>query len=401
VPTKASGGSRVAHPALPLNDPAFYASDPFDAYRLLRDDCPLYWFEGAGFWTITRHADVLYVSRDHQTFCNGHGMTMRGSELEDVKGGETLITTDPPRHTAERHLVHQAFSPRQVAKLAPRVRQVARDTLAGVPEGETFDLVDRVAASVPVIVIAELLGVPVEDQEKFIRWSNAGVGVADPDYADLRVEAMTEQYAYFEALLRERRRQPRDDLLTVIAEAAREDTDFDQFRALTLCFLLLAAGNETTRNLVTHGFTAVARHPDQLWALREGLSSRLAVDELLRFTSPVIHMARTVTAEVELHGETLHPGDQVVMLYGAANRDDRVFGKTAEELHLDRSPNPQVSFGFGQHFCLGAALARLEARIVFEELAAAFGAWEVVGPPEHLQSTMVRGIKHLPVQVAR
>jgi cytochrome P450 len=384
---------------LRLNDPAFYSGKPFDTYRRLRDESPVHWCAPAGFWAITRHQDVLAVSKDPNTFCNGNGMTMRGGELDDVKGGETLITMDPPRHTAQRKLVARSFTPAAVARIQAHIHVIAHSIVENVPVGEPIDFVDVVAARLPVIVIAELLGVPVEDRDKFIAWSNASIGIADPEYAHLRESAMLEQYQYFEDIIDQRRREPRADLISALVRA-EADADPDEFNAadlVTMCFLLLAAGNETTRNLISHSVVALADDPGQLEQLREERNIDRAVEELLRWVSPVIHMARTVTRDVELRGQPLHPGDQVVMIYGAANRDERVFGDTAEHLDIARDPNPHLAFGFGEHFCLGAALARFEAKAVLEAMLDRFGEWRIVGAPEPLHSTMILGIKHLPV----
>jgi cytochrome P450 len=384
-------------PDLPLNDPGFYASNPWDTYRRLRDTCPVYWCAPAGFWAITRHEDVLTVCRDPARYCNGQGMTMRGAELSDVEGGTTLIAMDPPRHTAQRALISRAFTPGAVTQLELHIRDIARGILDEVPAGEPIDFVDTVAARLPVIVIAELLGVPVDDRDKFVAWSNASIGVADPEYAHLRESAMLEQYQYFEQILQERHCRPLDDLLSTLVGAEADHEDFTHADVLTLCFLLLAAGNETTRNLISHGVLALARHPDQLALLREQRDVRRAVEELIRWVSPVIHMARTVTVDTTMRDVTFSAGDQVVLLYGAANRDDRVFGADADDLIVTRDPNPHLGFGFGTHFCLGAALARLEAKVLYDELLDRFRDWRVVGPVERLRSTMILGIKHLPV----
>ncbi|MCW2914470.1 MAG: Cytochrome [Actinomycetia bacterium] len=383
-------------PDLPLTDPAFHAADPFDTYRRLRDESPVYWCATGGFYALTRHEDVLTVSRDPATYRSGEGIAMRGGEME-VPGGVTLISTDPPKHASQRRLINRSFTKGAIAKLEPHVRDIVREALDDAPVGEPFDFVETVAARVPVIVIAELLGVPVADRDKFVAWTNASVGTADPDFAHLQGTAMAEQLAYFEEIIGQRRAEPRGDLISTLIAAEAEHDDFSPHELNMLCLLLLGAGSETTRNLIAHGFVGLTRHPDQLAQLREGSDVARVVEELLRWVSPLIHQARTVTTETELGGRDLVPGDQVVMLYGSANRDDRVFGQTAEDLDVTRDPNPHLAFGFGEHFCLGAALARLEGRVLFEELTERFGQWSLAGPPERLRSTMIRGIKRLPV----
>jgi cytochrome P450 len=379
---------------VPLIDPSFHVTDPWEAYRRLRDDEPVHWCESGGFWAITRYEDVLTISKNPRTFCNGQGMTMRGAELEDVKDVRTLLTIDPPDHTSYRALVSRSFTPGAVRRLEAHISDITRDVLDTVPLGQPIDFVDVVAARVPVIVIAELLGIPVEDREKFVEWSNAGIGAADPEFAPLRERAGLEQYAYFEDILSQRRVDPRDDLLSLLIGAEGEQLTHTD--VLTMCYVLLAAGNETTRNLISRAVIQLVDHPDQLDRLRDGGDIRTAIEELMRWTSPVIHMARTATEDVEMRGQLIKAGEQVVMFYGAANRDHRAFGPTAEELDVGRDPNPQLGFGFGTHYCLGASLARLEAAAVLGQLVDRFRRWEVVGPVEPLQSTMIRGIKHLP-----
>jgi cytochrome P450 len=382
---------------LPLNDATFYASEPFDTYRLLRDHAPVYWCELGGFWAVSRHEDAFAVQTDPKTFCNGHGMTMRGGELDNVKGGEVLITMDAPEHTYQRKLISRHFSQQAISGIEPRIRAIAEDLVEQVSTDAPLDFVDELAAKLPVIVIAELLGVPVEDRKKFVTWSNASVGVADPEYADLQTRAMLEQYEYFEEILAQRLKEPRDDLLTHLVQAEQRDENFSHLDLLSLCFLLLAAGNETTRNLISLGVRALADHPDQMADMRATGNTRCAVEELLRYCSPVIHMARTATTDTEIAGQAIRSGDQVVLLYGSANHDERLFGDTAEELVVRRNPNPHLSFGFGVHYCLGSSLARVEARVLLDAMLQRFSGWDVVGPVERLRSTMILGIKHLPL----
>ena len=356
----------------------------------------MYWCPAGGFFALTRHEDVLAVSRDPVTFCSGEGIAMRGGEMM-VPGGVTLISTDPPRHASQRRLINRSFTKGAVSRLEPHVRDIVREALDAVPAGEPFDFVEAVAARVPVIVIAELLGVPVADRDKFIAWTNASVGPADPEYADLLGTTMTEQLAYFEEIIGQRRAQPCDDLISVLVEAEAGHDDFSPHELTLLCFLLLGAGSETTRNLIAHGLAGLVRHPGQQAILREGRDTARAIEELLRWVSPLLHQARTVTTSTEIAGQQLAPGDQVVLLYGSANRDQQVFGPDAEDLDVTRNPNPHLAFGYGEHFCLGAALARLEGQVLFEELTDRFGHWTLAGPSERLRSTMIRGIKRLPV----
>ena len=261
-----------------------------------------------GFWALSLYEDVFAVSTDPKTFCNGHGMTMRGGELEFVQGGEVLITMDAPEHTFQRKLVNRYFSNQAISGLEPHIRDITRALLDEVPVGRVIDFVDDVAARLPAIVIAELLGVPVEDREKFVAWSNASVGIADPEYAHLQQTAILEQYEYFEQVLADRLREPEDDLLSKLVQAEQENEQFTHMDLLSLCFLLLAAGNETTRNLMSHSVRALASHPEAAEELRRTRDFRRAVEELMRWTSPVIHMARTVTRSTELRGQTPSSG---------------------------------------------------------------------------------------------
>lgn len=383
-----------------LHDPDLHhRGEDLAVFRRLRAESPVHWCPEPGFWAITKYADALRIHRDPETFCSGRGMTMRGGELSDVAGGETLITTDPPRHTQQRRLVSREFTPAAVTGLAPRIRAIVDDLFDAVPD-EPFDFVPRVAAQLPIIVIAEMLGVPIEDREQFIAWSNASIGRADHEYATDAVDVLTQQYEYFVGILDERRREPRTDLVSALVGAVSDDLTEEE--VLRLCFLLLAAGNETTRNLISRGLLALIDHPEQVDRLRASeVSTESAVEEMLRFCAPVIHMARTTTRDVTLGGHELPSGSQVVMFYASVNRDEEIFGTTAEAFDVGRDPNPHLSFGFGQHFCLGAALARLEATAVFDKLLRRFSTFGLAGDVAPLRSTMIRGIKHMPVWFAR
>jgi cytochrome P450 len=388
---------------IPLQSPQFHMVDPYPVFKELRREQPVYWCAGGGYWAVTKYADGLRIHRDPATFCSGEGMTMRGGELEDVKGVETLITLDPPRHTRQRQLVSRAFTPRAVADLEPRIRGIVHELVDAVDSGDTIDFVDALAAPLPIIVIAELLGVPIDDRDRFVAWTNASVSRADPEYAqDQSLAALGEQYEYFTDIVERRRREPKDDLISRLVAV---ETDADEFSAedlLNLCFLLLAAGNETTRNLISGGLLALIEHPEERQKLVTGATPMaMGVEEMLRWWNPVIHMARTATSDTMVGDQSVRAGDQVVMFYGSLNRDEDVFGADADSFRVDRDPNPHVAFGFGQHFCLGANLARLEAQAMFEELLLRFPDPELEGEVQRLRSTMIRGIKHMPVRLER
>jgi cytochrome P450 len=388
---------------IPLQSPEFHMVDPYPVFKELRREQPVYWCAGGGYWAVTKYADGLRIHRDPATFCSGEGMTMRGGELEDVKGVETLITLDPPRHTRQRQLVSRAFTPRAVADLEPRIRGIVHELVDAVDSGDTIDFVDALAAPLPIIVIAELLGVPIDDRDRFVAWTNASVSRADPEYAqDQSLAALGEQYEYFTDIVERRRREPKDDLISRLVAV---ETDADEFSAedlLNLCFLLLAAGNETTRNLISGGLLALIEHPEERQTLVTGATPMATgVEEMLRWWNPVIHMARTATSDTMVGDQSVRAGDQVVMFYGSLNRDEDVFGADADSFRVDRDPNPHVAFGFGQHFCLGANLARLEAQAMFEELLLRFPDPELEGEVQRLRSTMIRGIKHMPVRLER
>jgi cytochrome P450 len=384
---------------IPLHSPEFHLLDPYPVFRELRREQPVYWCAGPGFWAITKYDDGLRIHRDPETFCSGQGMTMRGGELEDVKDVDTLITIDPPRHTRQRQLVSRAFTPRAVTDLEPRIRSIVHELIDRVRPDETIDFVEALSAPLPIIVIAELLGVPIEDRDRFVAWTNASIGRVDPEYADeSKLAALGDQYGYFVDIVEKRRREPRGDLISRLVAVEAEADDFTAEDLLNLCFLLLAAGNETTRNLISGGLVALIEHPEESEKLCSGHTQVAAgVEEMLRWWNPVIHMARTATKDAMLSDQRVRAGDQVVMFYGSLNRDEDVFGAESDAFRVDRDPNPHVAFGFGQHFCLGANLARLEARVMFEELLERYPNPALAGEVQLLRSTMIHGIKHVPV----
>jgi cholest-4-en-3-one 26-monooxygenase len=314
-----------------------------------------------------------------------------------------LIDLDPPEHTRLRMLVSRAFTPRAVRSLDGHFREVTARILDSALQTGTFDFVTEVAAELPLIAIAELLGVPVEDRHKMFEWSNRMIGTSDPEYStgdpNAGAAAMAELYMYANELAAQRRIEPRDDIITTLLTAEGDDAlsehEFDLF-----VLLLSVAGNETTRNAISHGVLAFMDHPDQWAALRaDGALLDSAIEEILRWASPVMYFRRTATCDVDLHGVHIAENDPVVMYYISANRDEDVF---ADPYRFDvmRTPNPHVAFGGGgPHFCLGAQLARLEMRIMFEELLARVESLTLAGGVSRLRSNFVNGIKHLPTKV--
>jgi cytochrome P450 len=389
--------------SVPLHSPDFYAGDPYPAYRELRNSTPVVWNDVTDFWALLKYEDVRYVSGHPNTFSSVHGITIPDpSQPEPVQEGN-LIFTDPPRHRQLRKLINSGFTRRQVTLLEPKVREIVKGILDDVDPAREYEFAEEIAAPLPTRLIAELLGAPPEDWEQFRAWSDAAVGTADPDIELDNMVALGELYDYFTKLIEVRRSGEvagQDDLLSILAAAEVDGEQLTDADLLNFSFLLLVAGNETTRNLIALGTLALLDHPDQMALLSAKPELLpLAVEEMLRYTSPVTHMARQATEDVEIRGQKIRAGDKVVMLYGAANRDEEIFGPTSEEFDITRNPNPHIAFGAGEHACLGAQLARLEARVMFEVLLGAYPTIELTGDVTRLRATMVPGVKRMPVRM--
>jgi cytochrome P450 len=378
-----------------LNDPQFYV-DPDAALAELRRDDPVHWYADGGFWALTRHADVMAVSRDPATFKSGAGVLMQDL-TRDVMAAESLLYLDPPTHSRYRKIVSTQFTPRAVGDLEGRIREITEQALAAISPTDEIDLVDAITAPIPMLVIAELLGVPAEDHERFRRWSDAIMEAATELTPESAVQA-AELLGYFAEHLAMRREQPGDDLLSRLVLAEVDGERLSDAELLGFCMTLLVAGNETTRNLLSGGLQALHEHPEQRTAAAEDVPR--AVEELLRWVTPIMLFARTATRDATIGARAINEGDFVVMLYVAANRDESVFGPSASELDVRRDPNPHLGFGFGEHFCLGAGLARLEARIVLDEVLSRFPSYAVIGEPDRVPSTLLRGIAKLAVVLA-
>lgn len=388
-------------PDFPLHSPDFYAGDPYPAYKVLRASSPVHWNDETHFWALLKYEDIRFVSRSPELFTSTKGITIPDpAQPEPVQEGN-LIFTDPPRHRRMRQLLSAAFTPSRVAALESTVSEIVSGILDEIEPGSTYEFAETVAAPLPTRMIAELLGAPAADWEQFRVWSDAAVGTADPEIDVDPLVSLAELHQYFAKLIAERRGERRDDLLSVLVEAKVDGERFTDEDLLNLSFLLLVAGNETTRNLIALGTLALIQHPNQCAKLVADPSLLPgAIEEMLRFTTPVTHMARTATQEVEIRGQRIREGDTVVMLYGSANRDEEVFGDDAEEFDVTRDPCPHIAFGLGEHVCLGASLARLEARVMFEGLLRRFPKIELVGEVDRMRATMVPGVKRMPVRLS-
>ncbi|HBZ72537.1 MAG TPA: cytochrome P450 [Deltaproteobacteria bacterium] len=409
----------MATAQIDLFDPTtFERGVPHEFFAWLQEHSPVHWHPGRkgrgqlapgrieidqrGFWVLTRHQHVLEVSKDPELFSSERGTCLNADLVEaDLRlMQQQLIHMDPPRHTQLRKLVSRGFTPRTIGRLEVHVRELAREIVDKVaPKGEC-DFVTEVAAELPLLVIAELLGVPREDRWKLFRWSNCLIGAEDPDYGnpmDAQIAVM-ELFQYAMALAEKRRREPRDDITSTLVHGEVDGERLSTLEYNMFFFLLVIAGNETTRNAISGGMRALCEFPEErarLLARRELLET--AVDEMVRWVSPVMQFRRTATRDTELEGQRIAEGDKVVMFYGAANRDRRAF-PDPHRFDVAREPNPHLGFGFGVHFCLGASLARMEMRCMIEELLRRLPDLELAGPVARLRSNFINGIKSMPVR---
>lgn len=338
-------------------------------------------------------------------FLEGMGMVPPGPGTGELR---VLINMDPPEHREHRNLASPWFKPRTIRRMEERVAEVCRELLDGLAkdggEGEC-DFVDAVATPAPLKMIAEMLGVPEADEPVLLRLTNELFGAQDPEFqrpgSDTQQTFMAmaaEIFGYFAGQFEARKRAPGDDLLSVMTQGRIHGEPVSVVDAVSFCFIIATAGHETTRNAISGGLLALMQHPGEWKRLREqrGLLDN-AVEEILRWTSPVVHFARTATADYELRGQRIAEDDTVAMFYPSANRDEDVFANP-DAFRVDRAPNPHLAFGFGEHFCLGTQLARLELRILFGQLLDRLDEAELTGVPERLRANLVGGVKHLPIR---
>jgi cytochrome P450 len=363
---------------------AAFQTDMHEVYSELRDRYPLY-VDAKGTYVLSRFDDVWRAVHDWETFSSDH-------VAEAAQQLPSMIYMDPPRHAALRALVSRAFTPKRVADLEPRVREVARQLIAGVDR--RFDLAHEFAAPLPSIIMGELIGVPEEHRESFRTWTEAFIEVTGPEDIAGRVQNI---YELFGTLLDERRRHPADDLMSALLAAEVDGVRLTDEELVGFCFLLLIAGNDTTTTLIGNGAELLARHPDQQAVLAHNPTLIPgAVEEMVRIESPTQALPRTAMRDVELHDTVIPRGARVMLLWGAANLDDREFAEPAR-FDIARNPKRHLGFGHGIHFCIGASLARLEARIAFEELLVHAPQFALAGEPVRFVSNWARAWQVLPV----
>ncbi len=405
--------SRNDVPTLSLADVDLFNPDtfangvPHDALKLLRREAPVYHHPepgAAGFWALTKYDDVVTASMDPVLFSSARGLTLIADPPAAALGimQNLMLNMDPPRHTKYRRLVSKGFTPKIVREMEPHIRRITTEIIDRVSDRSECDFVTDIAAELPLQVILEMMGVPLEDRKMVFDWSNTMIGGDDSEYSPGHEDgkrASMEIYAYANRLALERRRHPGADIVSVLMEAEVDgeklsEPEFDAF------FLLLSvAGNETTRNLIAGAMLALIEHPEQRARLLANPSLvPTGVEEMLRWTPPVICFRRTATRDTEMRGQAIREGDKVVMYYPSANRDEDYF-PDGDVFDVGRSPNEHVTFGpGGTHFCLGANLARLEIRVIFEELFRRLPDIELAAPVQRLRSNWICGIKHMPVR---
>ena len=384
----------------------------------MRSEAPVFWQDerdGRGFWSLTRYGDILAASKDYATFSSEAGGTsLMDLTPEQVQSRMSMLDSDPPKHKRLRNIVSKAFTVRAVNAYEDRIRSIFREVLDDAFAERELDFVDAVAVELPMRILCELMGVPLEDRRYLVELGNRMLGNTDPDHAgeftaghaDLSryahlpfsSPAAPEMFGYANALAAKRRSEPRDDLTTRLLEAEVDGDRLSEHEFELFFLLLVTAGNETTRHAMANGLLALLEHPSQRdRLLTDAALIPTAVEEILRWAPSLLHFRRTAIQDVELGGETIRSGDKVALWYISGNRDEEQF-PAADRFDIGREPNRHLAFGLGgPHFCLGAHLARLELRIWLEEMLPALGRLELAGEPRRLRSNFFNGVKSLPV----
>ncbi len=388
------------------NPDTFERGFPHDFFRQLRREAPVSWHEGdvhggPGYWIVSRYHDVRFVSKNPRLFASGMGNLIEQRPQAELDTLRSMIAMDPPAHPRYRKLVSSGFTPNTTARLEKQTRDRVRTILDQVADKGECDFVTDVAAELPLQVIADLLGVPQEDRHKLFDWSNKLIGSEDPEYGNDMAVTMAAgiemmQYAY--QLGQHKIAEPSDDLVTLLMTSDFGGEKIEMLEYGSFFLLLAIAGNETTRNLIAHGLLLLLEHSDQMARLRADPSLLPgAIEEMLRVRAPVMYFRRTATEDTEIGGVSIREGDKVTLWYPSANRDEEVF-PDADRFDITRHPNEHLAFGHGQHFCLGAHLARMEIRVMFEELLQRLPDIKLAGEIRTLRSHFIDGIKSIPVK---
>jgi cytochrome P450 len=393
---------------------------PRDTFRYLRDNDPVHWTEefdgGRGFWSLTKYDDVLLASRSTDIYSSRFGIRLEDMDEEETEARRTMMEMDSPDHTKLRRLVSRPFAPRSVAEYEESVRGLVVEILDSLDLTREFNFVQLVARELPMRMLGRVLGLPDDDLEWLVGRGDALIGNTDPDFTDFVVDQVDtsdyrllpfrspvaiELFEYAAHALEERRITPTHDVLSALLEPNADGESLDDLALKNFFTLMVAAGNDTTRYTMTGGLLALIERPEIFNAIPTMTvdERKLLVEEMLRWTTVTMHFRRTLTQDVELRGKHLKAGDKVVLWYASANYDDDHF-ESPEEFRPDRSPNDHMAFGLhSPHLCLGAHLARLEIRVLFEEIAARWSRVELVSEPEHLRSNFITGMKQLMIRV--
>ncbi|HWP64786.1 MAG TPA: cytochrome P450 [Candidatus Limnocylindria bacterium] len=381
---------------------------PHAEWTWLRRHAPVFWYDRPNvepFWAITKHADIIEIGKQPDIFLNAPRLAVFEKELPPPPEGQSrhLLNMDPPDHARYRRVTSHWFTPRAITEMDAKVGRVTREVIDDAAAKPAGDFVQDISARITIAVIAEMLGVPRPDWQLLFRWTNEIIAPQDPEFQrgtpEATIEgARLELFSYFDDLVARRRREPTNDIVSVVANGRVNGEPLPVVELLSYYFLLVVAGNETTRNAMTGGMLALLEHPEQWAKLRA--DARLldpAVEEIVRWTTPVIQFCRTATRDYVLRGTTIRAGEAVCLFYPSGNRDEEVFPDPFV-FRVDRDPNPHIAFGMGEHVCLGAHLARLELRHAFAQLRLRLEACELAGPVERVRSSFVGGIKRAPMR---
>jgi cholest-4-en-3-one 26-monooxygenase len=396
---------------LDLATPEHYERNgyPHGEWTWLRRHDPVFWYERANvdpFWAITKHADIIAIGKQPEIFLNAPRLAVFTNDLPPPPEGQSrhLLNMDPPDHGRYRRITSGWFTPRAIRAMDAKVARVTREVLDAAAEKEAGDFVRDVSAQITIAVIAEMLGVPRKDWELLFRWTNEIIAPQDPEFQHGATPQETiersrlELFSYFNDLAMQRRATPSNDIVSVVANGQLNGEPLPPVELLSYFFLLVVAGNETTRNAMTGGMLAFLDNPGEWDKLRRD-PARLdgAVEEIVRWTTPVIQFSRTATRDYALRGKTIRAGQSVCLFYGSGNRDEEVFDEPFR-FRIDREPNPHIGFGMGEHVCLGAHLARLELRHAFRQLRERLDECALAGPVARVRSSFVGGIKRAPMR---